>query len=164
MEILSDFGVKPILLIAQIVNFVILLWILKRFLYKPLLKVLEERKIKIADSLKNAEEIEARLQKIGEDREKELTKAAKEAQEIIDEAAKNAQGLIAEAHSKAAAEADRVLVKSHEQLKLEKEKLQSEMRAELSGLVAAGLEKVTGKVLSKSDQKGLIDKSLESVS
>lgn len=164
MEILTNFGVKPVLLIAQIVNFAILLWILKRFLYKPLLKVLEERKQKIADSLKNAEEIEIRLQKIGEDREKELIKAAKEAQTIIDEAAKNAQGLIAEAHTRAAAEADRVLLKSREQLKLEKDKLQSEMRAELSGLVVVALEKVTGKVLSKDDQKGLVNKSLEGIS
>lgn len=163
MDILTNFGVKPILLIAQIVNFTILLLILKRFMYKPLLKVLEERKKKIADSLKNAEEIEARLQKIGEDRERELTKAAKEAQAILDEATKNAQELVAEAHQKASQEAEKVFAKSSEQLKLEREKLQAQMRVELAGLVVAGLQKVSGKVLTKADQKDLIEQSLKNI-
>ncbi len=75
MDILNEFGIKPILLAAQVVNFLILLYILKRFLYKPILKVLNERKNKIADSLKNAEEIERKLVEISEEEQKRIAKA-----------------------------------------------------------------------------------------
>ena len=69
MDILSQFGVKPILLAAQVVNFLILLFILKKFLYGPILKVLSERRKKIEDSLKNVEEIEKRYNEMKEIRE-----------------------------------------------------------------------------------------------
>ncbi|MBI2593944.1 F0F1 ATP synthase subunit B, partial [Candidatus Daviesbacteria bacterium] len=76
-KILSDFGVQPVLLLAQIVNFLVLLWILNKLLYKPVLKVLEERKAKIEKGLKNAEEIEKRLAQTAEEEEKAILAAAK---------------------------------------------------------------------------------------
>ena len=66
MEILKNFGIQPTLLLAQIVNFTIILFVLKKFFYKPITKVLEERKRRIEESLKNADEIEAKLQKTAE--------------------------------------------------------------------------------------------------
>ncbi len=92
MNFLADFGVKPILLLAQTVNFLLLLFILKRFLYKPLLRVLETRREKIAASLKTAEEIEQRLQQVSLEREMSLKKAAKEAEEIVKDAGTTASG------------------------------------------------------------------------
>ena len=70
MDILNQFGVQPILLAAQVVNFLILLFILKKFLYGPILKVLDSRKKTIEQSLKNAEEIERRLLETTEEKEK----------------------------------------------------------------------------------------------
>src|SRR3989344_2266081 len=98
MDFLNDFGVKPVLLAAQAVNFFILLFILKKFLYKPILGMLETRKQKIAESLKNAESIEKKLQAIGEEREEALKKAGKEAEEIIRDATEAANQIISEAH------------------------------------------------------------------
>src|SRR3989344_4706705 len=88
MEILNQFGINPILLAAQVVNFLILLFILKKFLYKPILKVLEARKQKIEESLKNAEEIERKLLLTEEEKEKILAKTSLEAQKILDETKK----------------------------------------------------------------------------
>ena len=56
MEILENFGLNPMLLIAQIVNFLIVLFILKKFLYKPVLEMLKKRQTTIKDGLKQAEE------------------------------------------------------------------------------------------------------------
>ncbi len=161
MDFLTEFGVKPILLLAQIVNFLILLYILKRFLYGPILKVLEERKKKIAESLENAEEIEKKLESITTEREKKLDQAAKEARSVLEEATKNAGQIVAEAHDKAAKDIEKMLAKTEEQMALEREKMQQEIRAELAELVTTGLEKVAGKVISKEDQKALIKNTLK---
>lgn len=161
MDILQQFGVKPILLAGQIVNFLVLLYLLKRFLYKPLLKVLDERKKVIADSLKNADEIEVRLNKITEEREKRLNEASKEGKAIIEESTKAATVIIAEAHEKASLDVKKMLEKAEGVMKLEKDRLHDEIRNELSQLIISGLQKVTGKVLSEKDQKELIERSVK---
>ena len=90
MEILKNFGIQPILLLAQIVNFTIILFVLKKFFYRPITKVLEDRKKRIEESLKNADEIEARLKKT----------EGKTAQ-ILEEARAQAQNIIATTNSEA---------------------------------------------------------------
>lgn len=161
MDFLKDFGVDPRLLAAQVVNFLLLLFILKKLLYGPLLKVLEERKQKIAQSLKQAEEIEVRLQKTEEDREKSLEEATLEAQKIVNEATVSANQIIAEAHQKASQDIGLMVTKAADSINLDREKMQQELREELADLVVRSLEKVTGKVLNKKDQKDLVGKAVK---
>jgi F-type H+-transporting ATPase subunit b len=161
MGFLTDFGVKPVLLIAQIINFALLLFILQRLLYKPLLKVLDERKQKIADSLKNSEEIEKKLASITEDREKKLKETAKEVEVILKEATDSANQIISEAHAKAGADVEKIIEKSRQSIVQEQEKMRQEMRQELAGLVVVGLQTVTGKVLDKKDQQKILEESLK---
>lgn len=161
MEILESFGIQPILLAAQVVNFLVLLWVLQRFAYKPILKVLETRKQTIADSLKNAEEIEKRLQKTEEDREKRLQKAADEAREILDDATKTAAQIMEEAQEKGRQQMEEIVEKGRQTLQAEQEKLHQEIRQEVATIVVTALEKVTGKVLTPADQKKLVNQSLK---
>lgn len=151
------------MLAAQVVNFLILLFLLKRFLYKPLLKVLDERKSRISKSLKDAEEIEARLQKTVQEQEKVLAKAAKEASSIIDSATKSADQIIAEAHEKARVDMEEMADKAKLSLQAEREKLSQEVRAEVADLIILGFEKITGKALSKKDQEDLVKKSVKDI-
>lgn len=161
MDVLSNFGVQPLLLAAQGVNFLILLFLLQKFLYKPILKMLQERKEKIAESMKNAEQIELNLQKTEEDREKRLNKAAEEAKMILDEATKAANQIIEEAHQKAAEDIKDLVAKSQEAMELERERMHQEIRGELANLVMSGLQKVSGKVLTKKDQEEVVNNSLK---
>ncbi len=64
MEIIKNFGLNPILLAAQIVNFLIIFFILKKFLYKPVLNVLNKRQVTIKEGLKQAEEARVKLEKV----------------------------------------------------------------------------------------------------
>lgn len=139
----------------------ILLLILQRFLYKPVLKMLEDRKKTIADSLKNAEEIEKRLTAVTAEREEQLKKASREAESIIKEATASANQIIAEARNKASADIEDMVEKAHQGIALDKEKMRQEIRAELADLVVVGLQKVTGKVLSEKDQKEMVQKSVK---
>ncbi|MBI2593924.1 F0F1 ATP synthase subunit B [Candidatus Daviesbacteria bacterium] len=156
-KILSDFGVQPVLLLAQIVNFLVLLWILNKLLYKPILKVLEERKAKIEKGLKNAEEIEKRLAQTAEEEEKAILAAAKMGEKIIKQAQDMAIQLIDEGKVKAESLADQVLQRAKEQALAEREQIKKEVREHLAGFVMLALEKVTGKVVTKDDQRKMIE-------
>lgn len=161
MEVFKQFGVQPILLAAQIVNFIVLLYLLKKLFYKPLLKVLEERKEKIAQSLKNAQEIEKRLLEIEDERDKKLKKAAVEAREILKDAGKQAADLIEEAQSRAEAQIKLSLKKNQEAMDRERDRLHQEIRNELAQMVVIGLEKVAAKIITKEDQHKIIEQNLK---
>lgn len=163
-QITSQFGIQPILLLAQVVNFAILLFILKKFLYAPILKVLEQRRKTIADGVKNAAEIEVKLAKTEEEYQKRIDKATTEARKIVDDATKSASEIITEAHTKASQDMADILKKGRESIILEQQKMEQEMRGELTNLVVMTLEKVTGKVLNKKDQLDIIEKSVKQVS
>lgn len=161
MNILDQFGVQPVLLAAQVVNFLILLFILKKFLYKPILKVLEERKQKIAQGLKNAEEIEKRLLKIEENKDKIFSKTIAEAQKILDEAKKDIASMKNDAKIEADKQTELLVKKGQEAILIEKQKMQDEIKAELSTVVILALQKVTGKVLKQKDQKEIIEEAIK---
>lgn len=159
MNVLTQFGVDWPHLIIQIINFAIILIVLKIFLYKPMLKVLQERKDRIAKSMQDAEEIQKQLQASEAEREKKLQKAIAEAQEIINEAKQSASEIIQEAHSKAEEDIKTMIARSETSLKVEQERLHQEMRSELANLVVSAMKKVAPHVLTKEDQERIIQES-----
>lgn len=161
MDILNQFGVQPTLLLAQAVNFFILLFILKKFLYAPILKVLDERKKKIAGSLKDAEEIEKRLVAMEEREQKELLKVEKEVKKILEEAGAASRQIIEEGRAKAVSEAEKIIENTKTSLESEREKLHQEVRAQVAELVTVSLVKVIGKSINKKEQQKLIEDSLK---
>ncbi len=126
-----------------------------------MLKALETRRQKIADSLKNAEEIEAKLVQTEKEREKELKKASEEAKQIITDAEVAAGEIISQAHVRTQADLANMLKKGQEQIRLEREQVHQQLKEEIAGIVVIGLEKVTGKVLQDQDQRELIEKSIK---
>ncbi len=164
MEILNQFGVQPILLAAQVVNFLILLFILKKFLYKPLLKVLDTRKKTIADSLKNAEEIEKRLLETEEEKEKVLAKTAIEVQKILDEAKKEREVMKEEGKAQAEALVAQIIKKGDEAAHAEALRIKQEMMGHMVEIVGLVTEKVTKGALDKNKQKQIIEKEMRNVS
>lgn len=161
MEILDQFGIQPLLLAAQAVNFIVLLLLLKKFLYKPILEVLDERKRRVEKSLNDALEIEKNLLKTEEGREAALDKASEESKKIVDEATKSAQEIINEARLKAQQDIDLLLTQARSSIESEREKMQNELRGEFANIVSAALTKVTGKALTPTDQKKLVEGSIK---
>jgi len=159
-KIFTDFGVQPVLIAAQIVNFLVLLLILKRFLYRPLLKVIEERQKVVSNSLSNADKIEKRLQSIEDESTQKLLVVSKEAQKIIDAASSTADEIITQAHQKAQVDIETMLEKAKQNLSQERKKMEQEMRENLAELVIYGIEKTAGKVLQSADQKRIIEDQL----
>lgn len=161
MEILKQFGINPLLLAAQVVNFFLLLFILKKFLYKPILKVLEERKKKIEESLKNAEEIEKRLLEIGQLQEKEIQKATKIGEQIIKDATDSANQIYEETKVNAQKLSDKLVKQTKLQLQQQNQEFEDSIRKHVAGLVFTIVQKVTGKVLTKQDKMRIAGESIK---
>ncbi len=163
MEILNEFGIDWKLLVAQIVNFAILLFILKKVLYKPVLAMLEERKNKIAESMKQAESIEKRLEKIEAEREKTIQQASAEAMKMLEDATKTSSQIIEEARDIAANELAGVVTKARSQIESDRAKMHEQIKEELAGLVAAAMTAVYSKKLTKADQEEIVKSTLKSM-
>lgn len=162
-KILTDFGVQPIYLVAQIVNFIILLLILKKFLYRPILKVLKDRKQTVSDSLIKAEQITAQHQTTEVKSAEKLSEASRQAQVIIANASNTGHRIITEAHEKAQVDVDLMMEQGKQSIAVEREMMKKEMRDELAGLVVLGMERIAGKVLDRLDHTKIVDQTINSL-
>ncbi len=160
-HIFNTFGVSKAGFLASLINFIILLFILQRFAYKPLLQVLDERRKKIAESMKQAEQIKEELAKTQAARDEILQKANQNAQRMIDEARLAADKFRDQKLNEALQSAQETLRKAQEAGRQEREKILSDLRKEMVGLVIATTTKVTGKILTQDDQKRLADETLK---
>ena len=160
-QVLSSFGVNWPGFLASLANFVILLFILQRFAYRPLLQVLDERRRRVAESLKQAEQIKEELAKTQSARDEILSEGRKAAQRIIDEARQAAERLRDTKLTEATHSAQDLLRKAEEAGRQEHDRLMVEFRREMVALVVATTAKVTGKVLTADDQRRLADETLK---
>ena len=160
-QLLNTFDVSWPSFLASLINFVILLIILHWFAYKPLLKMLEERRQRIADSMKQADQIKEELAKTQAAREEILIKANEAAQKMINEARNAAEKFRDQKLNEALQSAQETLRKAEVASHQEREKILSELRQEMVSLVIATTSKVAGKVLTETDQKRLADETLK---
>lgn len=163
MEAINSLGINAKLLIAQIINFLILLFLLSRFLYRPIVKMLDERSKKIEKSLSDAEKIEAELKETEVRNQKILEETHNQAKQIIAEAktgaSEEAKKIIAEAEKRSIQLKDRTV----KEITDEKEKAKREIKQEAANLIALATEKVTEKKFDQSDDSKLIKEIIEQI-
>jgi F-type H+-transporting ATPase subunit b len=156
MELITKLGIDWKLLLAQIVNFLIVLGVLYRFLYRPLVKHLADRKERIDRSLQEAQRITDELKAIqGKKAEAEL-EAKRQAQEIVDEAIKEAGGRRQEILDKVKEEAAEAVAGARRQLEAERETALADVRREAAKLVTLAVTRVIGKLKPSDIDKELV--------
>ena len=163
MEIFKSFGIQPIFLLAQIVNFLIILYLLKRFFYKPIIKILEDRKKKIEESLKNADLIEERLQKTDEKNAQILSEAQNSARILIADAKREAENINQQAHLEARKTIGAALVEAKVQIEAQKVSMKKQLEHETLNLVEAVVKRVLGRSLKINERRQLTDKALSDI-
>lgn len=163
MDFLTNFGIQPTLLLAQIVNFLVILFILKRFFYKPLTRMLEDRRKRIDQSLKNAQLIEERLAKTAENSQKILTEARTNAGNIISDAKKEAQRIADLANLDARKLAEETIEKTKLQIEKQREEMQKQLEKETFTLVSQIVKKVLGRSLRENERQGLTEKAITKI-
>jgi len=150
-------------LIWAIINFAVLLAILYKFLYGPLLKMMESRENEIKNNITQAEEMrkEAEISRV--QTQEALNNARKEAQEIINNAVKIGEEtknqIIAEAKESAA----KLTQKAQEEIQREKEQALADIRNEVANLAVLAAGKIIGKTITAEDQQKLVDQYIQGV-
>jgi len=157
-SLIETFHIDLRLLVAQMINFAIVISVLYFFALKPLLKVMEERSNKIEKSIEDAKKIEEKLEKTDTDYKEALGKAKKEANEIMEKANAQAELKREEMLKKAKLEIGAVINDEKEKMQAEKAEVLRELKKEVAGMVTASLEKVLEKNLDDKTDKELIKK------
>lgn len=159
MDKFKEFGIEPMLLVAQIVNFTLLLYLLKRFLYKPILSMLRKREEKIKEGLESAARGEELLVKAKEEEKKILVRASEEANTVVTKTRDQAAKMEQELFTKAKKESDEML--SHARVQIEAQKKQAEREVERKVVDSAVevLANILPKVLTKEDHVRILASS-----
>jgi len=156
----ETFGWNPWLFFSQVISFVIVAILLRRFAYKPILNVLEERRRRIEEGQLNAEKIKRQLDEAEKRYSEILAKANADAQKMIDEARESSAHLAERKQQEAIAAAEQIIAKAREASAIEHERTMDSLKQELGRLVVDTTAKVTGKVLTPEDQQRLQEEAL----
>lgn len=153
----------PGLFIWTILTFLLLLTVLAKFAWKPLLKMLKDREEMIRNSLYDAEKAQAELARLNFEGEEIINKARSEAQEILSQGKASAAKMKEDTLNDAKEKAKLITEDAQKQIQVEKEKAIAEIKGEVVNLSLSVAEKLIKKNLSREDNKALIDESLSNV-
>ena len=153
----------PGLFVWTILTFLLLLTVLAKFAWKPLLKMLKDREDLIRSSLEDAEKAQTELANLNAEREEIINKARSEAQSILSEGKVAASKLKDETLKAAKDQAKSILTDAEKQIRIEKHKAIEEIKSEVVDLSLSVATKLIKKNISREDNQTLIDESLENV-
>ena len=153
----------PGLFIWTILTFLLLLTVLAKFAWKPLLKMLKDREDMIRNSLDDAEKAQEELARLNAEGEEIINKARSEAQEILSQGKASAAKMKEDTLNDAKEKAKLITEDAQKQIQVEKEKAIAEIKGEVVNLSLSVAEKLIKKNLSREDNKALIDESLSNV-
>jgi F-type H+-transporting ATPase subunit b len=158
-QIARTFGVDWPHLIAQMISFAIVCLLLYRFAYRPILKILAERRQLIAQGLANSEQIKAELAKTEAQREEVMAQANAQASQFIEEARSVAARLQEQETQKAIAAAEQIVVNAREAAAQDHARMLAELKQEVGRLVVQTTAAITGKILTSEDQRRLAEET-----
>lgn len=150
---MAALGVEWGLLVSQVVNFGILLFLLNMFLYRPVLNMLQQRKERIAQSMKDAERVSAAAREAEQEKAKVLDAARREAQEIRAQAARDAEKIAQEVRSRADQEATEIRMRAQTDAQTQAEAVLADANKQIADLAIAATEKLLGRELAKKDEQ-----------
>lgn len=154
-ELFNTFGLEWPKFLAQLILFIIVYFVLKKFAFAPIIAMLEERRKRIEEGQLNAQKIKQQLAEAEQRHAEILAKANAEAQRLIDHARESAGHVTDRKMQEAIAAAEQIMAKAKEASALEYERSMDQLKRELGHLVVETTAKVTGKVLSPEDQRRL---------
>ena len=152
-ELFSNLGINGKLLFAQAVNFLLVLWLLNRFVFKKLIAFIEERKKRIEQGVELTEKAKREMERIGEARHRELENARQEADSILAAGRTSASKKQKEALAFVRAEAEKMLLQARIDAEREKGSAVKGARDEINKIALLIAEKVLSRSLGKEDQE-----------
>jgi F-type H+-transporting ATPase subunit b len=153
--------VHPFWVLVSIVNFLVILYLLRRYLWGPILTVLATRAEKIREGLEMAEAARAEREQMKAEVERLLGDARRDAQAIAERMTKAAEAAAAEIGAQAKTEADRIREHGREDAKQLHDQALAQLRSELAGMVVLAASRVLGREVKAEQHRELIERSLD---
>jgi F-type H+-transporting ATPase subunit b len=157
---MEGLGVSVPGLVAQLVNFILLLVILRAVAYKPIIRMLDERSARIRESMERAEEIKRQASQTEEEFARRLTEARREGQEIIAQAEKIASRIRDEEVDKTRAQVEEMRIKALEDIGRERERAVGELRRQVADLAVLAAGRAIGRSLDETSHYRLVEEAL----
>ena len=157
---MDELGLNVPVLVAQLVNFFLLLVVLRIFLYRPVLDMLDRRSQRIREGVEAADQSKERASQTEQEVAKQLQEARGQGQALITQAQEAAGRIQEESRSQARREAETLLERARGEIQLERDQAIAELRREFAALTVSAAEKVIGQSLDRAAHQRLIDEVL----
>jgi len=157
----ASLGINLPLLVVFTVNFIILLVLLRLFLYKPVMKVLDERAERTREAMELAEATKKEYEQAKGEIQKQIEKGRQEAQAIITQAMQVGERMKEESRQDAAKQVQVILDRTRSELEVERDKIVGDLRREFVDISIAAAEKVIKETLDKEKHRKLIEETLQ---
>ncbi|MEJ7762466.1 MAG: F0F1 ATP synthase subunit B [Thermomicrobiales bacterium] len=164
MDALDQLGINGWNLIAQLVAFMLFVYLLWRLALGPIVRVLDQRSDRIRESMEAAQRMQSELQATAARNEEVLSEARREAQQIIVNARDASEATIARAQEEAGRQANEYLTRAEETLRQETQLARQQLRQEMADLVVSAASKIVRKELDPASQTRLIQETLAEAS
>lgn len=160
---MEKLGIQTNQLIFQAVNFSIMVFVLTRILYRPILKILEERKKKIEEGLKFSQKMAEELEKIEQKKKKVIDEAKEEGRKIIEENKVSGKNIEKQILQKANFEAEAILEKGKKEVGLLKSEMEQQLKIQTTEIATLMVQKLLTQVLSLSDHRQIINQKISEI-
>lgn len=159
---IASIGINGTSLLFQIINFIILFLLLKKFLFKPAGKYLEDRRAKIEESLINASDIAKQKQEWETQKQKILAEIDKKSDKIIAEAKASSQNIKLESITQTQVEQKKIVERAKKEIETAKEKMLIDARKDLSSIALEITRKAVGSIINDKNNSEIISETVRS--
>lgn len=160
-KLIESLGINVPTLVAQIINFVILLTLLRLVAYKPIMRMLDERSRRIKESMEQTELIKQQAEHAEEEYKKKIAAASQEGQEILSRVAKTGEEMRQKAQQEAKEAGEALIARARAEIQSERDEAIDGLRQEFADLTILAAEKVIERSLDRKAHQELIDKVLK---
>ena len=158
---MEGLGISLPTLLAQLINFAILLGLMYLVAYRPIMRMFDERSRKIKESMEQTEFIKEQAAHAEEEAEKRIEAASKEGQEMVARAVRTGEEVRQQAQQEAKQDAESLIARARNEIQRERDDAIDELRKEFADLTIMAAEKVIDRSLDKKAHRQLIDKVLK---
>ncbi len=160
-QVLTTLGIDGYAFLWHTLNFIVLIGLLYKFLYAPVVGMLDERTKRIEESLAAAERAQAEVAQADRERDELLTTTRREIQEMMTTAQQVADRIQSEARSSAQAESQRIIETARQEADAERAQAMAELRREVASLAVQAAERIISRNLDDQAQRQLVDEFLD---
>ena len=163
MDVLTNIGFDWQVALANFINFMIIFFILKKYVFGPTKEVIQKRKETIQSGIDNAKNSETELLVAKQKADEELKKARNEANQIVAKAKESGDDLLARAEKDAAGKADQKMAEAHKNIEKQKEQMEKQLLEKTAGLVVKGVEKILNEDIDDTKNQSISKRALEAL-